>query len=75
MDELLTVEQAAKELQMHPGAVRRAILAGRVKATRIGARLLVLTRAEVERYRAEPRQRGWPKGRPRQIRREWEDKS
>ena len=61
MDELLTVEQAAESLGMHPGAVRKAILAGRIAATRMGARLLVLTRAEVERYRAERN----PRGRPR----------
>lgn len=68
MEELLTVEQAASMLGMHPASVRRAILAGRLRGQHLSPRVLVLTRAEVERYRDTEPKRGWPKGRPRQPR-------
>lgn len=64
MDELLTVEQAGQELEMHPAAVRKAIGSGRITATRYGARLLLIARSEVERYKRERR----PAGRPRRSR-------
>jgi excisionase family DNA binding protein len=64
MEGVLTVEQAGEELGMHPASVRKAILAGRIHARRFGQRLLLITRAEVERYRVERR----PPGRPRQPR-------
>ncbi len=60
-DDELTVDEAATALGMHPGAVRKVILAGRLAARRIGQRLLLIPRAEVERYRTER----LPPGRPR----------
>jgi excisionase family DNA binding protein len=61
-DELLSVTQAAKELDMHPDSVRRAILQDRLKATKIGPRAWVIRRRDLERYRETPKQ---PGGRPR----------
>ena len=58
MEEFLTVEQASALLRMHPGAVRKAILAERIAARRFGARLLLIARVEVERYRVERPPRG-----------------
>ncbi len=58
LEEFLTVEQAGALLQMHPGAVRKAILAERIAARRFGARLLLIARVEVERYRVERPPRG-----------------
>lgn len=45
----VTVEEAARIIGMHPGAIRRAIQAGRIKARRIGQRVYVIEREEAER--------------------------
>lgn len=57
----MTVEEAARIIGMHPGAVRRAIVAGRIKARRIGQRLYVVEREEAERYRDNAPKRGRPR--------------
>ncbi len=69
MDEMLTVTQAAEELEIAPGAVRDAAARGSLHAERFGggttrAGLLLFRRSEVERYRRE--NRGRP-GRKRQV--------
>jgi excisionase family DNA binding protein len=58
-----TVEEAAAALAYHPGHIRRLILAGRLKARRIGARVLVIPASEVARLAAEGHQRPGPKPR------------
>jgi excisionase family DNA binding protein len=61
MDEMLTVKQAAETLGMAEGSVRTAILAGRLPASRIGERLLLIHRRDVDRYKRDyPRTRGRP---------------
>lgn len=62
MDEWLTVAEAAGELGMHPGAVRKAIGAGRLAVRRHSPRVVLLARAEVERYKRERPAPGRPKG-------------
>lgn len=59
--DLLTVEEAARELGMVAGAVRRAIHEGRITPRRFSPRVMLIPRAEVERYKRERR----PAGRPR----------
>ena len=61
MDEELTVEQAAAELGMSPAGVRRRIQRGDLRARRIGARVLVIARADVELWKARGRLRPGPK--------------
>lgn len=61
----MTVEEAAQELGMRPGAVRNAIIAGRIKAHKFSPRVLLISRAEVERYKAN---RPKPGPRPRKER-------
>ena len=58
MEEMLTVQQAAQELRMHDAAVRKAIIAGRINAQHYGPRVILITRAEVERYKVERPPRG-----------------
>lgn len=52
MDELLSVTQAAKELDVLPDTVRRAAQQGRIKATKVGPRAWVIRREDLEEYRA-----------------------
>ena len=63
-DEVLSVLQAARELEMHPPSVRRAIVEGRLRAETLGLRTMVIRRRELERYKATPRH---PGGRPRRV--------
>lgn len=53
MEGLMTVEQAAHELGLKPGSVRDAIARKRLRSIKVGARLNLIERAEVERYRVE----------------------
>lgn len=65
MQDMLTVKQAASELGMQEASVRKAILAGRLVAQRVGERLLVIHRQDVERYKSEyPRTPGRPRKTP-----------
>lgn len=59
---MLTIAEAAAALGITPGAVRKAIAQGRLVPQRYGARTLLIAPAELERYRATPRQSG---GRPK----------
>lgn len=60
----VTVEEAARIIGMHPGAVRRAIQAGRITARRIGQRVYLIEREEAERYRDNAPKRGRPRTTP-----------
>ena len=70
MDELLTVQQAADELGLSRRGVQNRIDRGEMQATRVGARVWVIARAEVERWRALGRQRP---GRKRKVAKETGD--
>ncbi len=63
-DEVLSVVQAARELDMHPASVRRAIVEGRLRAEKLGPRTMVIRQRELDRYKAMPRH---PGGRPRRT--------
>jgi len=52
-DELLTVEQVAAELQMHPDTIRRYIREKKLRAVRLSARDLRVRRSELERFLKE----------------------
>ncbi|GHO56636.1 helix-turn-helix domain-containing protein [Ktedonobacter robiniae] len=51
-DELLTIDQVASELQLHPDTIRRYIREKRLRATRVGGRLRV-RRSELDRFLSE----------------------
>ncbi|HEU5376150.1 MAG TPA: helix-turn-helix domain-containing protein [Ktedonobacteraceae bacterium] len=48
-DELLTIDQVAIELQLHPDTVRRYIREKKLKPTRVGGRLRI-RRSELDRF-------------------------
>ena len=52
-DELLTVEQVASELQLHPDTVRRYIRENKLRAVRLSARDLRVRRSELDRFLRE----------------------
>ncbi len=58
----LTINEAARELDMDPSAVRRAILQGRLPATKFG-RDWSLRAADVAAYKQRPRRGGRPRRR------------
>ena len=60
---MLLVEAAA-ELQMSRHALWKAVERGHVRTVRIGP-LHAIERDELDRFKAERRRRGWPKGKPR----------
>lgn len=59
---MLTTTQAAELLGVNASRVRQLVIAGKLKATRIGPRMLVIDEAEIEAYRRTPPPQ---KGRPR----------
>ena len=58
--DFMTVTEAAASLGIRAGSVRAAIRRGRLPATRLGDRVLVLDRGDVEAYRHTSR-RGVPR--------------
>jgi excisionase family DNA binding protein len=64
--DLLTIEEAAKELGMTAGAVRKAIHNDRITPRRFSPRVVLIPRAEVERYKRERKPAGRPRATPRQ---------
>lgn len=46
-DELLTVEEAAELVKVHPNTIRNAIRDGRLPAIRLGARIIRIRKAEL----------------------------
>lgn len=67
--ELLTTGQVAARLGVDRRHVRRLHQQGKLPGRRVGPRVLVFARADVEAYAAEqarnPPKTGWPRGRPR----------
>jgi excisionase family DNA binding protein len=52
-DELLTVEQVAAELQMHPDTIRRYIREKKLQGVRISATVMRVRRSELNRFLKE----------------------
>ncbi len=52
-DELLTIEQVAAELQLHPDTVRRYIREKKLRGVRISATALRVRRSELDRFLKE----------------------
>lgn len=52
-DELLTIEQVATELQLHPDTIRRYIRQKKLKAVRIAPTALRVKRSELDKFIAE----------------------
>jgi excisionase family DNA binding protein len=61
MQEYMTVTAAATELGLTPDAVRRRLERGIMTGIRVHARLWVIPRAEVDRWRPQGRLRPGPK--------------
>lgn len=61
--EYLTVTDAAREMGISVRALHNRIKAGSVAAERFGARVWMIPRSEVERYRAAGRLKPGPKPR------------
>ena len=58
----MTVAEAASELGLDESVVRRRIRLGQMQARRVGARLLLIPREEVQRHKAMGRLKPGPKG-------------
>jgi excisionase family DNA binding protein len=52
-DELLTIEQVARELQLHPDTIRRYVRERKLKAVRLSATNLRIRRSELNRFLRE----------------------
>ena len=52
-DELLTVEQVAAELQLHPDTVRRYIREKKLRAVRLSSTNMRIRRSELDRFLKE----------------------
>ena len=62
MCQLLTVEQAAEQLQMHPATVRRFIREGTLAGSRIGARQWRIRASDLDLFINASRAGEKPKG-------------
>ena len=49
-DELLTIDEVAAELKLHPDTIRRYIREGKLKQTRVGGTAIRIRRSELERF-------------------------
>ena len=49
-EELLTVDQVAAVLQMHPDSIRRYIREGKLNAVRISATVVRVKRSELDKF-------------------------
>lgn len=63
--EMLTTEQAARELGCTVSHVRKLARDGLIAQRFYSTRLVLYDRAEIERYRAIQHPRGWPRGKTR----------
>lgn len=52
-DELLTIEQVAAELQLHPDTIRRYIREKKLRGVRISSTALRVRRSELDRFLKE----------------------
>lgn len=59
--DFVTVQEAAQIIGVHPAHVRWYFKHGHLSGSRIGAKVLVFSRAEVERFQ-RPKHTGRPKG-------------
>lgn len=50
---MLTITEAAARLGLSPSTVRGQVQKGKIRAKRVGERVLLISEKEVERYRAE----------------------
>jgi hypothetical protein len=58
--EWLTISEASHELRLSTGRIRQLILEGRLAAREVNARLKVIAREELERFKAIERPTGQP---------------
>jgi hypothetical protein len=67
--EMLTTEQAARELGCTVSHVRKLARAGLIAQRVYSSRVVLYDHTEIERYRSVRHPRGWPRGkaRPRQA--------
>ena len=49
-EELLTVDQVAAELQLHPDTIRRFIREGKIKAVKISTTVVRVKRSELDKF-------------------------
>ena len=49
LQELISIQQAARDKSVHPDTIRRRIASGELKAYRLGNRIIRVDRAEVDR--------------------------
>ncbi len=61
-DELLTVEQVAEELKLHPDTVRRYIREKKLRSIRLSGTAHRIRRSELERFLKERESDGEEKG-------------
>lgn len=59
MDEYLSIAEAARELGLSESALRTRVERGYVQAQRAGARLWLIPRVEVEKWRSVGRLKPW----------------
>jgi len=52
-DELLTIEQVANELKLHPDTIRRYVREKKLKAVRLASTALRIRRSELNRFLKE----------------------
>ena len=52
-DELLTIDEVAAELKLHPDTIRRYIRERKLKSTRVGGTAIRIRRSELDRFIAE----------------------
>lgn len=52
-DELLTIDEVAAELKLHPDTIRRYIREGKLKQTRVGGTAIRVRRSELNRFISE----------------------
>jgi excisionase family DNA binding protein len=52
-DELLTIDEVAAELKLHPDTIRRYIREGKLKQTRVGGTAIRIRRSELDRFISE----------------------
>jgi excisionase family DNA binding protein len=53
----LTIEECAERLAVSPERVRQFVREGRLKAERVGARLLVVRESDLKAFEKQPRER------------------
>ena len=52
-DELLTIDEVAAELKLHPDTIRRYIREGKLKQTKVGGTAIRIRRSELDKFISE----------------------